>query len=255
MNDKKNSLTDKVNVTMHPVALSEKDISYAKVQRETAYIGNVIDSILKYNKTLDRETLLFTAGLFRNGILELLQTGKAVDLLEMGILYIKPDGGMETASPGINDVPSMKVAFTPSELALEAVKGVSVAADVTATTAPEITEVFDMHTRKKGTEITSGQTVRIKGKRLKVAGNNDETGVFLASCDENGKYSENISEWIQIKNDELIDNTGSVLLFNVPVEAKPGAYRLIVRTAYGSGTRINKTVRAGIHSEAITVSA
>ena len=91
--------------------------------------------------------------------------------------------------------------------------------------------------------------------RLKVAGNNDETGVFLASCDENGKYSENISEWIQIKNDELIDNTASVLLFNVPVEAKSGTYRLIVRTAYGSGTRINKTVRAGIHSETITVSA
>ena len=43
MNDKTNKLKDNVNVTMHKVTISDKDLSYAKVQRMTAYIGNVID--------------------------------------------------------------------------------------------------------------------------------------------------------------------------------------------------------------------
>ena len=101
MNDKSNLLTDKVNVTIHTLSLSEKDISFAKVQRNTAYIGNIIDKILEHNKVMDRETLLYSAGLFRNGILELLKSGKAVDLLEMGVLYIKPDGSIDSSNPSI----------------------------------------------------------------------------------------------------------------------------------------------------------
>ena len=84
MNDKANLLTDKVNVTIHKLSLQEKKISYAKVQRNTAYIGNIIDKVLEHNKMVDRETLLYVAGLFRNGILDLLKSGRAVDLFEMG---------------------------------------------------------------------------------------------------------------------------------------------------------------------------
>ncbi len=49
-----------------------------------------MDKILEKEHNLSRETLLYAAGLMRNGIIELLKGGKAVDLLEMGVLYIKP---------------------------------------------------------------------------------------------------------------------------------------------------------------------
>lgn len=65
-------------------------------------------------------------GLLRNAILELLKSGKAEDLLEMGTLYIKPSSSMDSLNPSINDVPDMTLSFTPSDIALEAVKGVTV---------------------------------------------------------------------------------------------------------------------------------
>lgn len=253
MNDRSSKLTKTVNVTMHSLALSEKDISYAKVQRNTAYIGNIIDNTLEHNQTLDRETLLFSAGLLRNGILELLKAGKAVDLLEMGTLYIKPVGGMDTANPCISDVPAMGLAFTPSELALEAVKGVKVAADITESNDPAISELYNISTRTSGTALAKGQTVRLKGKRLKIAGEEAETGIFFAACDENGNSAGDLSAWTHIPVSEIIDNTTSILLFNVPETMASGNYRLIVRTAYGSGTRINKTVRNSTFPEIVSV--
>lgn len=253
MNDKSNLLTDKVNVTMHTLSLSEKDISYAKVQRNTAYIGNIIDKILEHNKVMDRETLLYVAGLLRNGILDLLKTGKAVDLLEMGILYIKPDGSMDTLTPDIHDVPEMRLAFTPSEMALEAVKGVTVAADVTGSNEPVINEVFDMNSLTTGTTVTKGYSVRLKGKRLKIAGEENETGIFFAPCDAGGKYEDDVSTWNHIAFSQIIDNTASVLLFNTPADMESGSYRLIVKTAYGSGSRVNKTVRSGLYPAVIEI--
>lgn len=253
MDNRTNMLSETVNVTMHTVSFNEKEISYAKVQRNTAYIGNIIDTILKSNKVLDRETLLYAAGLIRNGIIELLKSGKAVDLLETGILYIKPDGSIDSENPSINDIPEMKLSFTPSEIALDAVKDVVVAADVTESNEPQICSLFDISARSEGNDLSEGCSIRIRGKKLKVAGDENTTGVFLALCDENGKYSDDRSTWAHIAPSELVDNTSSVLLFNLPRSAKSGMYRLIVRTAYGAGSRINKTVRTGLFPDIIRI--
>jgi hypothetical protein len=67
----------------------------------------------------------------------------------------------------------MVLAFTPSELALSSVKNVTAGADVTASNNPEICELYDMHTETKGTVLSAGYTVRITGRRLKVAGNEE----------------------------------------------------------------------------------
>ena len=67
--------------------------------------------------------------------------------LKMGILYIKPKGSIESASPNINEVPEMCLDFTPSELALESEKDVAVAADITEINEPVINEVYDMNLR------------------------------------------------------------------------------------------------------------
>ena len=70
-----------------------------------------MDKILEKEHNLSRETLLYAAGLMRNGIIELLKGGKAVDLLEMGVLYIKPKSGMVKNCPSITDIPDMTLSF------------------------------------------------------------------------------------------------------------------------------------------------
>ena len=253
MDDKSNKLSDTVNVTMHTLTFSDKPVSYAKVKRNTAFIGNIVSKILERNKVLDRETLLYSAGLFRNAILELLKGGKAVDLLEMGILYIKPNGSIVSETPGIEDVPKMTLSFTPSDIALEAVKDVVVGADISTTNEPLISSLYNIHTKIGGTELSIGYSARITGKRLKIAGDETETGLYLVSCTVDGTYDMDSSSWIPIGMENVVDNTNTNILFNIPSSISAGKYRLIIRTAYGSGTRINKTVRTGVYAETISI--
>ncbi len=251
MNDKTNKLSDTVNVTMHTLTLSDKAVSYAKVKRNTAFIGNIVSKILEHNKVMDRETLLYSAGLFRNAILDLLKSGKAVDLLEMGVLYIKPSSSMDSLNPSINDVPDMTLSFTPSDLALEAVKGVTVGADITATNEPDLESLYNIHTKKEGCELSIGHSARITGKRLKIAGEETETGLYLVSCSEDGSYDTDPATWLSVGMENIVDNTNTKILFNIPSTVTSGSYRLILKTAYGSGTRINKTVRTGVYTEKV----
>lgn len=257
MNDKRNSLTDKVNVTMHSVPKTKtgKDYSYAKVQRNTAYIGNILDKVLKTEKNLTRATLLYASEVLRDGIVELLKEGKSVDLLELGTLYIKPASSMETLTPDVSDVPEMSVSFSPSELALSSVKGVVVGVDVTKSTEPEIVSLLDMKTKSSGVKISAGGTVKIAGKRLKVAGSAEhKVGVFFAPCDADGFYKTDMADWICVPAEELsMGNTSGSLLFNVPESVSAGTYRLAVRTSYASTGRTNKTVREGIFEKVVTV--
>ena len=253
MNDKTNKLSDTVNVTMHTLTLSDKTVSYARVKRNTAFIGNIISKILEHNKVLDRETLLYSAGLFRNAILELLKDGKAVDLLEMGILYIKPNGSIDSAVPGIEDVPEMTLSFTPSDMALDAVKNVTAGADVSISNEPALESLSNIHTKQNGSELSIGHSARITGKRLKIAGNEMETGLYLASCSENGIYDNDPSTWTALGAANIVDNTNTNILFNIPNDIMAGKYRLILKTAYGYGSRINKSVRTGVYREVVSI--
>ena len=253
MNDKSNKLSDTVNVTMHTLTFSDKTVSYAKVKRNTAFIGNIVSKILEHNKVMDRETLLYSAGLFRNAILELLKAGKAVDLLEMGILYIKPDGSIESEEPGIDDVPKMTLSFTPSDIALEAVKDVTAGADISTTNEPLISSLYNIHTKTSGTRLSKGYSARITGRRMKIAGDEAETGLYLASCSEDGTYDMDSSTWTCLGMENIVDNTNTKILFNIPDTVTSGKYRLLIKTAYGSGTRINKTVRTGVYGETVLI--
>lgn len=255
MNDKTNNLTDQVNVTIHATALPGKSASYAKVKRNTAYVGNIIDKVLEKEKNLTRETLLYAAGAFRNGITDLLKIGKSVDVLELGTLYIKPVSGMEKSNPSITEIPELTLAFTPSELALSSIKDVVIGSNVTESKLPVIEKLFDVHTASTSDVLTSGHSAKIYGKRLKIAGNEDKDdfGVFFASCDENGKYEDEYSKWIRISPSSIIDNSSSCLMFELPESVAQGKYRIIVQTAYGSGTRVNKTVRKTVYANIVTV--
>ena len=250
MDKRINSLTDSVNVTIHASKLTKGSGSYAKVQRNTAYIGNIVERVSK-NAVIPggTETLLYVAGLLRDGILSLLSEGKAVDLLEMGILYLKPQKGMESTNPEISDVPSMTLGFTPSIKAIEAVKNITVGADITKSNLPMPKTLLDLHTKTLGVDI---YTVRVGGTGLKVAGTN--SGVFLAPCDDEGVYQMDGSDWVSVCDSEtLIDNTNTRLEFNIPADTTAGTYRLIVKTASSTGNRVNKTLRTGMMEEVITV--
>lgn len=80
-------------------------------------------------------------------------------------------------------------------------------------------------------------------------------GNFLfAPCDETGAYSSDYSKWIRIGAERIVNNTISLLMFELPNSVVAGSYRIIVQTAYGSGTRVNKSVKCGVYDKIVNVS-
>ena len=147
----------------------------------------------------------------------------------------------------------MTLSFTPSDIALEAVKDVTAGADISTTNEPLISSLYNIHTKTSGTRLSKGYSARITGRRMKIAGDEAETGLYLASCTEDGIYDANFSTWISLGMENIVDNTNTKILFNVPDSIAAGNYRLIIKTAYGSGTRINKTVRTGVYGETVLI--
>ena len=107
---------------------------------------------------------------------------------------------------------------------------------------------------EKTDSISKGYTVQIKGDRLKVAGNEESTGLFFAPCDAEGKKDEDRANWVHIRPSSSMENTAKTLCVNLPADMKEGTYRLIVSTAFGAGKRLNKSVRDGEYSKVVTVS-
>lgn len=254
MDNTKNKLADSVNVTVHQSYLTDEVTSYAKVQRQTAYIGNVIDKALEKNGVVDRETLLYVAGILRNAMLELLKAGKAVDLLEMGILYLTAKGSIDGLNPTASDIPPVDLAFTPSALARSAVAGVAVAEPLPENTLPAIKYFVDVDTCKQTDTFTANGSVKVSGQRLKIAGEKSKVGVFFAPQQENGSYDDSGADWIQVDEEHIVQNTATQLLFALPKTLEKGKkYTAIIKTAFGGGKRVNKSVKMYVYERSVSI--
>lgn len=253
METKISDLTGSVNVTVHKNYLRDDNSSYAKVRRRKAGINHVIARILKMPGALDKATLFHAAMLFKDGFIEMLKNGHAVDVFELGTFWLSSNGSIAGESPAAADIPAMSLGFTPSAEVLAQLAGVEVGEAVRESTEPVITVVEDRYTFMTDGSVTKGKPVRVAGSRLRVAGGED-TGIFLAPSDGKGGYATDRDSWL--KAERIGTNDPSTLEFYLPDGTEVGeTYALIVRTACGRGSRLNKTVREGVWSGTITVAA
>lgn len=247
-------LNGSVNVTIHKNYLKEDDSTYAKVQRTTAGMNNVIATICKNSTLLDKATLVAAEMLFKDAILELLQQGVSVSLFELGTLYPSAQGNIESANPSVSEIPSLTLGFTPSETALAAIAKADISMAQLEETSPVINQIEDLSTHKSDCTVTAGMPVRITGRRLKIAGTDESVGLFLAPLQTDGSIDKSESDWIKVDEKNFFKNTSSFLELILPTSLEhEGKYTLIVRTASGRGNKINKTVRTLLYEKTLTV--
>ena len=243
-----------VNVTIHKNYLKDDDSTYAKVKRTTAGMNNVIATILKNSTLFDKATLVAAQMLFKEAILELLQQGISVNLFELGTLYPSAQGNIESANPSVEEIPSLTLGFTPSEEALTAIKKTDISMAQLEDTSPVINQIEDLSTHKTDFSVTSGMPVRITGRRLKIAGEDEKTGLFFAPQKEDGTIDKEETDWIRVDEAKFFKNTSTYLELILPSNLESGAkYTLVLRTASGRGNRINKTLRTLIFEKTLTV--
>lgn len=247
-------LKGSVNVTIHKNHFKDDDSTFAKVKRNTAGMNNVIATILKNSTLFDKATLVAAQMLFKEAILELLKQGIAISLFELGTLYPCAQGGIDNSNPSVLDVPSLSLGFTPSGVALEAVKDADISMAQLEQSAPVINQIEDLSTHKSDFTITKGKPVRITGRRLKIAGEEKKVGLFFAPQQSDGSINKDESDWVRVENQSFFKNTSTFLELILPESFESNSkYKLVVRTAAGRGNRLNKTIRSLVFDKTLTV--
>ena len=240
-----------LSVTLHENNFTKDGSYYATVSRNTATFKNILSEIAEDNKGMDPYMLQFAAILIQKKILKLLEQGKAVNVLDLGTMYI----AMKCNAKGKSDVSesgNFYIKFTPTTLANEAITSLSVDKIVYADGSPEITRIEDLSDVESKNTLTKGKPCRITGSRLKLGGEN--WGIYFAPVDSEGIMNSDESQWIKTDESSLFRNKPSELNFFVPDSLSEGNWQIVLRTSYlGKGTS-RKTMLETV-SDVITVKA
>ena len=240
-----------LSVTLHENNFTKDGSYYATVSRNTATFKNILSEIAEDNKGMDPFMLQFAAILIQKKILKMLEQGKAVNVLDLGTMYI----AMKCNAKGKSDVSesgNFYIKFTPTSLANEAIASLSVDKIVYADGSPEITEITDLSDVESKNTLTKGKPCRITGSRLKLGGEN--WGIYFAPVDSEGNLNYDESQWIKTDESSLFRNKPSELNFFVPDSLTEGNWQIVLRTSYlGKGTS-RKTMLETV-SDAIIVKA
>ena len=214
---------------------------YAKFDRTTVTIDHLIARIQKKDVGTNAIVAKHIASLFKAEILEALSRGEAVNVLDLGTLFITTNGTVKGDTPETASIPGWQVKFTCSKVTNNAVASLGIKKIVMSATGPVFGAMTDLFTDEETAEFTAGKAVRIEGDRLKIAG--DEGGVFFAPATEKGDAVSDESQWIKVEN--LIRNRAKILEFFLPVSlAVDTPYCIVLKTNSTKGNMTKKSYSA-----------
>lgn len=220
-----------VSVTLHTNRLNENDGYYGKITRNTVTLENIIAEIQARNSGVDPYMVQHVAHLLEDTILSLLAQGKAVNLLNLGVLYVAVSGGINGANPSAAAVNGFIAKFTPSASTNEAVASIVVDKVVVSQPAPLIDKVECLWDAMDPDTIRPGKMVRLTGSRLRLGAT--DSGISFVPVDTGGNPSENPDDAIAVDASMVVVNNPKTLEFYAP-DSLDGAtkYAIKVSTNY-----------------------
>lgn len=211
---------------------------YAKFDRTTVNIDHLIARIQKKEVGTNAIMAKHMASLFKAEILEALSRGEAVNLFDLGTLYITTSGTVKGDTPETASIPGFQVKFTSSKVTNEAVSSLGIKKIVISDTSPIIGTMTDLFTGEETTNFTKGKSIRIEGSRLKISG--DDGGVFFAPATEKEEPVADETQWIKVE--KLIRNVSKTLEFFLPPSLEiVTPYCIVLKTNSTKGNTTKKS--------------
>lgn len=222
---------------------------YAKFDRTTVNIDHLIARIQKKEVGTNAIMAKHIASLFKAEILEALGRGEAVNIFDLGTLYITTNGKVKGDTPQTATIPGFQVKFTCSKITNDAVSALGIKKIVISDSSPIIGTMTDLFTGEEGTTFSAGKAIRIEGSRLKISG--DDGGIFFAPATEKGEPDFDEAKWIKVSR--IIRNVSKNLEFFLPPELETGnSYCIVLKTNSTSGKATRKTYSL-VYSNPVTV--
>lgn len=220
------SSVNKVSVSIRKVTYSENETFIGRVSRNTVNIDNMINSICEKIPSYDKYELKRFAKDLKAEVLSSIATGKSVNLLDLGTLYIALSGSMKNAPATASEISSLTVKFSPSKTLVEGLENVEIDKIVYADTSPVISKVECLWEDVPEKSVMVNKIVQVTGSRLKLEG--DNSGVFFCARDDDGNAEKDESKWTKAV---VIRNLPKTLELYVPAGLEAGRkYLLAVKT-------------------------
>lgn len=241
------SKNSRVNLYVNP--FNKENGYYGRIAREIISFPTIAAHIHKQNTGMSELTLQNAATLIKAEVLDSLRSGKAVNLLDLGIMYLSPNGKFKGKTVDNDKKQAFSVKFTPSKAVQDAVSDVGSKEIQIPETGPVIESVTNQFTQKTDGTVSAGKTVLFSGERLKVEG--EDSGIFLCPVDENENLVPNEDEWL--KCEIVTRNVQKYVEFYVNAKARPEKkYKFLLRTYHSHGKTPSKNAKEVV-SETVTV--
>lgn len=234
------NINSTLSVKLYQNYLKKDGTYYARVNRNNVKFNNILSEIADENKGIDPHLLQYAAILIQKKILKLLEQGKAVNLLDIGTIYI----GMKCNAKGKKDVQEkgdFLIKFSPTQFTLDAISSINVGDIIFADPNFTITGVIDLYTKKENQTLTIGKPAKITGTRLKLGDEN--SGIFFAPIDTEEEIISDESTWIKVPQESIFRNKPTELNFFVPETLESGkSYCIVLKTNYISNSQTRKEI-------------
>ena len=236
MNDFKSS-ESLLSVTLRKNNLSTQESAYiGRVTRNTVTLENLIADITEKNSGVSPYMIQHVANLLGDSMLQACKTGKAVDVLGLGTLYVTVDGGVIGENPSESNIPGFKLNFTPSQKAQSVLDTLKVDKVVFSQTQPVINKIINTFDKTENLHLTRGKVVKIIGSKLKIAG--ADSGIWFAPQETDGTVTKDEATWITVEAEKISSNLPKSLEFYIPENLSENTtYVLILRTRYCNGNK------------------
>ena len=238
------------NLTLYKNHFDKGGKYYARFDRRNVTIDNLIARTQKKDIGVNAITAKHILSLIKAEIIEALQRGESVNLMDLGTFYIAASGTSGNTAETA-EIKKLLVKFTSSKETNEAVAKLEINKIVIADSSPSIDSVTDLFTGLNDGTLTSKKAARLDGGRLKISGS--DGGIFFAECDTDGIYSEDESLWHKVNPESIMRNLSKTLEFFLPESLEIGkSYRIILRTNSRKGNEDKKTFVSAV-SDIVTV--
>ena len=231
----------------------DKDSYIVRVPRKTLDLANIVSDIRAGYPSLDPYVINHAAELIKEQILKYLKAGKAVNILELGTMYLAPKGTVPRSNPQVSDLPELTLKFTPSKAALESLASLNADSFMVNDPAPQISRITSLKDGNTDGILYQGYPVRLSGDRLKVGGEN--AGIFFVPVNSDRLPDSDEGNWIAADLSYLPRNVSKTLEFHIPAQVQTGTeYFIAVRTSFVSSGVMRKEAIVGYSVNPVTVS-
>ncbi len=169
-------------------------------------------------------------------MIQLLEQGYAVKLMDLGVLKIKHKGKLQKASDAENSS-NFTIGFTPSEITLNSVKELTVDSVLQTDNSPTIEKITDVFRNETDGFITANQVVKLSGTKLKI-GNKSGKIYFVPQIEVSDEFQNSEkSAWIEVPYSKIFRDMPSELIFFAPENlTSETKYKIRIETSYLSST-------------------